>query len=91
MLTDMGEEETLSERLMHVVELEEDHFIAGFHQQVQKAREKAWHARHIKQKTFKVGDLVLLYDNKFAKFPGKFCLHWLGPYQEKHITNGGVV
>ena len=52
-------------------------------------REKAWHDRHIKHKTFKVGYLVLLYDNKFAKFPGKFYMHWLGPYQVKHVTNGG--
>ena len=72
MLTDMADEETLSKRLMHVVELEEDRFIVGFHQQVHKAREKAWHDRHIKHKTFKVGDLVLLYDSKFVKFPGKF-------------------
>ena len=33
-LTDMEDVETLSERLMHVVELEEDHIIVGFHQQV---------------------------------------------------------
>ena len=32
-----------------------------------------------------------LYDNKFAKFPSKFCMHWLGPYQVKHVTSGGVV
>lgn len=24
-------------------------------------------------------------------FPGKFCMHWLGPYQVKNVTNGGVV
>jgi signal peptidase I len=49
------------------------------------------HDRHIKHKTFKGGDLVLFYDSKFVKFPGKFCMHWLGPYQVKHVTNGGVV
>ena len=54
-------------------------------------REKAWHERHIKNKIFKVGDLVLLYDSKFAKFPGKFCMHWLGPYQVNHVTSGGTV
>jgi hypothetical protein len=45
-----------------LVELEEDIFIAGFHQQVQKEREKAYHDRHIKKKEFKQGDLVLVYD-----------------------------
>ena len=38
----------------------------------------------------KKGDLVLMYDNKFARFPGKFCMHWLGPYQVKHVTEGGA-
>ena len=62
----------MNERLLRLVGLEEDRFIAGFHQQVQKEREKAWHDRHIKHKAFKEGDLVILYDNKFAKFFGKF-------------------
>ena len=47
-LTDMEDEETVNERLLHLVGIEEDRFIAGFHQQVQKSREKAWHDRHIK-------------------------------------------
>ena len=63
----------------------------GFHQQVQKQREKAWHDRHIKLRTFKVNDLVLLYDSKFEKFPGKFRMHWLGPYVVKEVTDGGSV
>ena len=45
----------------------------------------------LSQKYSNKGYLVLLYDNKFAKFSGKFCMHWLGPYQVKHITNGGAV
>ena len=81
----------MNERLLHLVGLEEDFFIVGFHQQVQKAREKAWHDRHIKNKIFKVGDLVLLYDSRFAKFYSKFCMHWLGLYQVKHVTSGGTV
>ena len=69
----------ITERLKQIVELEEDRFVAGFQQQVQKAREKAWHDRHIKKKQFQQGDLVLLYDSKFLKFPGKFKTHWKGP------------
>ena len=30
-LTDLADEETVEERLLHLVELEEDRFIAGFH------------------------------------------------------------
>ena len=57
---------------------------------MQKNREKAWHDRHIKSKAIKEGDLVLMYDSKFARFPGKFHMHWLGPYQVKHVTEGGA-
>ena len=52
---------------------------------------KAWHDRHIKLCTFKVNDLVLLYDSKFDKFPGELRMHWLGPYIIKEITNRGAV
>jgi hypothetical protein len=73
-----------------LVELKEDRFIAGFHQQVQKEREKAYHDRHIKKKEFKQGDLVLVYDNKFMKNLGKFRTHWLEPYEIAYVTEGGV-
>ena len=35
--------------------------------------------------------MVLLYDSKFAKNPGKLQMHWLGPYMINCITNGGAV
>ena len=90
-ITRMTDIATVEERLAQLLTLEEDRFIAGFHQTVQKAREKAWHDRHIKNKTFQIGDLVLLYDSKFLKFPGKFKTHWLGPYQIQQVTKGGAV
>ena len=40
---------------------------------------------------FKVNDLVLLYDNKFDKFPGKFRMHLPGPYVIKEFIDGGAV
>ena len=48
--TDMDDPAIIIERLKQILELEEDRFVAGFQQQVQKAREKAWHDRHIKKK-----------------------------------------
>jgi hypothetical protein len=77
--TNMDETGTVQERLAQLVELEEDIFIAGFHQKVQKEREKAYHDMHIKKKYFKQGDLVLVYDSKFMRHLGKFRTHWLGP------------
>jgi hypothetical protein len=48
-LTDSG---IVEEIISHLLVLEEDQFIAGFHQQVQKAREKKWHDRKFKHKNF---------------------------------------
>ena len=39
-LIDLADEETVNERLVNLVKLEEDRFIVGLHQQVQKHREK---------------------------------------------------
>jgi hypothetical protein len=47
------------------MEMEEERILAGFHEEVHKARDKSWHDRHIKMKNFKEGDLVLVYDSKF--------------------------
>jgi hypothetical protein len=41
--TDIDGTSIVQERLAQLVELEEDRFIAGFHQQVQNEREKAYH------------------------------------------------
>jgi hypothetical protein len=61
--TGMDDTDVVQDKITQLIELEEDRFIAGFHQQVQKEREKAYHDRHIKKKAVKQGDLVLLYDN----------------------------
>jgi hypothetical protein len=71
--------------------MEEDRILEGFHQQVQKAKDKAWHYRHITKKTFKEGDLVFLYDNNSFQHPGNMRMHWLGPYEVKSIIDGGDI
>lgn len=90
-LTRMVDCGALKERLAQLSKLEEDWFLTRFHQQFQKKCEKAWHDQHIKLCAFKVNFPVLLYDNKFENFPGKFQMHWLGPYVIKDITDGGGV
>ena len=74
-LIGMTDHRALEERLTHLDELEEEIFLAGFHQQVQKQRKKPWHDQHVKLHTFKVNDLVLLYDSKFDQFLGKLKMH----------------
>jgi hypothetical protein len=73
------------------MELEEDIIMASFHQELHKAKDKAWHDRNIKKKKFKEGYLVLLYDSKYIQHPGKLGMHWLGPYKINFVTDGGVV
>jgi hypothetical protein len=72
MITDLSEFWWSRGEISKLVHIEEYCFVIGFHQQVHKVREKAWHDRHIKQKKFQVGDLVLLYNNKFMQHPGNF-------------------
>jgi hypothetical protein len=87
----MTERGAVKERLSQLMEMEEDRILEGFHQEVQKERDKSWHDRHIKKKSFKEGDLVFLYDSKFFQHPGKFRMHWLGPYEVNIVTDGGSV
>ena len=75
--------DVVEERLLQLIHLEEEHFIARFHQHVEKQRKKVWHDRHIKNKKFSVEGLVLMYNNNFFKHPGKLKTHWLGPYVVK--------
>jgi len=44
------------------MELEEDRIMGGFHQEVQKVKDKSWNEIHIKTKKFKEGNMVILYE-----------------------------
>ena len=50
----------------------------------------ASHDRNIKKKALKQVDLVLIYDSNFIRHPGKFRMHWLGPYEIAYVTEGGA-
>ena len=71
--------------------LEKERFIGGFHQQVQKPREKSWHEMHIKKNSFTMGGDVLLYDRKLLKLPGNLRMHWLGPFIVVELKDSGDV
>ena len=90
-LTEMIDTNTVEEILVQLIQLEEERFIAGFQQNVEKQWQKAWHDRHVRTKQFKVGGLVLMYDSKLFKHPSNIKTHWLGPYVIVHITKASVV
>ena len=58
------------------------------HAAIQKWR-KTYYDSKMKPKRINANDLVLLYDSRFQKFPGKFRLHWLGPYKVKIAHENG--
>ena len=63
----------------------------GFHQEVQKEKDKSWHDSYIKKKKFNEGGKVILYKSKYLQHLGKLKMHWIGPYQIKSVKDGGVV
>jgi hypothetical protein len=90
-ITQMTERGVVQKRLNQLLTMEEDRILVGFHQQVNKEREKSWHDRHIKKKMFKEEDLVLMYDSKSFQHPRKLKMHWLGRYKVKYVTDGGSI
>ena len=87
----MTDVDVVEDRLLQLIHLEEEHFVAKFHQNVEKQRKKVWHDRRIKRKYFEVGCLVLMYVSQFFKHPRKMKTHCLGPYVVKEINDGGAV
>jgi hypothetical protein len=87
----MSDDTSVAEWLHELWDLDEHRFLADFHQTVEKQRQKAWHDRHIKKKSFAVGEKVLLYDSKYLKHPGQLKMHWLGPFMVAEIRDSGAV
>ena len=81
----------LEGHIAQLIQLNEDHFIAGFYYSIEIYQQKAWNDRHTKNKHFQKGDLVLLYDSKFTQNRGKLQMHFLGPCVINFITEGGAV
>nr|XP_016489342.1 PREDICTED: uncharacterized protein LOC107809258 [Nicotiana tabacum] len=66
--------------LLQLDELEEFRFTAYENAKLYEEKTKKWHDKLIRQKDFKVGDHVLLYNSRLRLFPGKFKSRWTGPY-----------
>ena len=89
-IIEMMDVNVVEEILSQLLQLEEEFFVAGFHQSVEKQRKKACHDQHINRKQFEVRGIVLMYDKKFLKHPGKLKTHWLGSYIVMKIIDGAV-
>jgi len=49
------------------------------------------HDKHILDRNFKPGDLVLLYNSRLRLFPGKLKSRWSGPFRVGQIFLSGAV
>ena len=81
----------VEEILLQLIHLEEERFVAGFHQNVEKQRKKVWNDKHIKRNHFEFTVRVLMYDSKLFKHLGKMKKKLLGPYVIKENTDRGAV
>ena len=68
------------ERPLQIQELEELRNESYQNVEIYKAKNKAFHDKHINRKTFHVHDEVWLYNSLLKLFPGKLRSRWDGPY-----------
>ncbi|XP_021733390.1 uncharacterized protein LOC110700193 [Chenopodium quinoa] len=76
-------------RLLKLNELEELRYDAYENSRLYKERTKRWHDQHIRNKSFKVGDKVLLFNSRLHLFPGKLKSKWSGPFTISKTTPYG--
>lgn len=85
----LGDHESLQHRLSILEQLDENRRDAYLNVMATQKRRKSYYDSKLIPKSFRVGDLVLLYDSRFFKFPGKFQINWLGPYEIVDINPNG--
>ncbi|XP_075097898.1 uncharacterized protein LOC142175218 [Nicotiana tabacum] len=56
-----------------------------------KERMKMMHDKHIQERIFKPGDIVLLYNSRLKLFWGKLKSRWSGPFKVVQVFSSGTV
>ena len=79
------------ERLLQLQELQELRNESYQNAEIFKAKNKAFHDKHIKRKIFHVHDKVWLYNSHLKLFPGKLHSRWDGPYEVLEAFDNGSV
>ncbi|XP_019240240.1 PREDICTED: uncharacterized protein LOC109220238 [Nicotiana attenuata] len=72
-------------------ELEEFRFQALESARLYKEKMKLMHDKHILDRNFKSGELVLLYNSRLRLFPGKLKSRWSGPFRVVQMFPSGAV
>ena len=80
------------ERLLQLQELQELRNESYQNAEIYKAKNKAFHDKHINRKNFDVHDKVCLYNSCLKLFPRKLRSRWDGPYEVLEVfANGSVL
>jgi hypothetical protein len=81
-----------TKRKIQIAELEEWREKAYHSAKLYKERTKRWHDKQIKNKQFKLGDKVLLFNSRGHLFShGKLRSKWEGPYLVLHAADHSAV
>ncbi|XP_019226977.1 PREDICTED: uncharacterized protein LOC109208332 [Nicotiana attenuata] len=78
-------------RLTELHELEEFRYQAFESTRLYKERMKKMHDKHIVDRDFKSGDMLLLYNSWLRLFPGKLKSRWSGPFRVVQMFASGAV
>lgn len=83
---------SIEHRLEVLEELSEARMLSAQHIETYQRRRKVAFDKKQKIRSFKVGQWVLLRDDRHKDFPGKFDALWLGPYVVKELfANGSLL
>ncbi|XP_060177724.1 uncharacterized protein LOC132607648 [Lycium barbarum] len=78
-------------RMLQLHGLDEFRLQAYENAKLYKEKTKRWHDRHIQQRSFEPGQLVLLFNLRLKLFPGKLRSNWSGPFEVVSVTKYGAV
>ncbi|KAI3698001.1 hypothetical protein L6452_31110 [Arctium lappa] len=87
----LSEDSAGNKRKLQLAELEELRFHAYENAKLYKDKTKRWHDRRINQRSFDVGQQVLLFNSRLKLFPGKLKSRWPGPFTIVKISHFGTV
>ncbi|XP_075104876.1 uncharacterized protein LOC142178954 [Nicotiana tabacum] len=78
-------------RVTELHELDEFHYHSFESTGLYKERMKMMHDKHIQQRIFKPGDVVLLYNSRLKLFSGKLKSRWSGLFRVVQVFSSGGI
>ncbi|XP_019459915.1 PREDICTED: uncharacterized protein LOC109359673 [Lupinus angustifolius] len=79
------------QRKVQLQHLEEMRLNAYEYAKLYKEKVKLYHDRKLRQKDFRVGQSVLLFNSRMKLFPCKLRSKWSGPFLIKEVKSHGAI